>query len=159
MGSKQTLLILLPSVNTTEDLWLLAKDSSAILSPLSSLTTSYLSCASLPGPQFLFRPSVQIQWQSRTVKLHKAHQYYLCGKMASYNLETARLPLHPRIKITKLCLPHWWGSKSPLTGLLWTYREVNYLTGGSLNLAFQINFLILFKFCGLKERAPMAKQP
>lgn len=25
--------------------------------------------------------------------------------------------------------------------------------------ALQIYFLILFKFCGLKERAPMAKQP
>lgn len=150
VGSKQTLLILLQSTNNAGDLWLLAKDCSAVDSPLSSLTTAYFSCAALPGPQLLFGPSVQLQQQSRTVKLHKAHQYYLCGKMGSYTLQTAGLHLHPQIKITckqrpKLCLPHWWGSITPLTGLLWTYRAVNYLTGGSLNLVCQ-NFKFIFKY-------------
>lgn len=49
MGSKQTLLILLPSTNNTRDLWLLAKDSSAVLSPLSSLTTSYFAAQHYQG--------------------------------------------------------------------------------------------------------------
>lgn len=93
VGSKQTLLILLPSTSNTGGLCL-----SAALSPLSSLATSKFSCAALLGPQLLFGPSVQLQWQSRTVKLHKAHLYYLCGKMNSYNLETAGLSL-PKLQL------------------------------------------------------------
>lgn len=110
MGSKQTLLILLPSTNNTEELWLLAKDSSAVLPPLSShyflLQLRSTTRATVPVWTFC-----TLQWQSKTVKFHKAHQSYLCGKMSSYNLETAGLPLHPQIKITckqrpKLCLPY-----------------------------------------------------
>lgn len=167
MGSKQNLLTLLPSTNNMGSLWLLAKDSSAALSPLTSVPPLPSSSCAMPlGPQFTFGPSVQLQWQSRTVMFHKAHWEYLCGEVGSHNLETAGLPRHPQIKIIckqrpKLCLPHWWWSRSHSTGLLWIYKAVNYFTGGSLNLVcqkFKIIFLILFKFCGLKGRVPMAKQ-